>query len=185
MPSNKAPETPLIGISACLTGQRVRYDGQHKWHVLINTHIAPYVHFISVCPEAAIGMGIPRPPFRLEQHSSGIHAKGRDGPHPTPHITEALQHFGKTLGTHYGNLSGYIWQSRSPSCGYKTTPIYKPNSTEILRTGSGLVAGVVADIFSQQDHALPMINDNELTTAEQCKTFLQQVRQYNKERCSL
>ena len=54
-----------IGISGCLLGQKVRFDGQHKYHWYINEVLSQYFDYISVCPEFEVGMGIPRKSVRL------------------------------------------------------------------------------------------------------------------------
>ncbi len=54
-----------IGISACLLGEQVRYDGGHKRDVFIHDTLSQYFNFVPVCPEVAIGLGIPREPIRL------------------------------------------------------------------------------------------------------------------------
>ena len=68
---SQTPEAPLrIGISSCLLGERVRYDGGHKRHAHLADVLAPHLEFVPVCPEMGIGLGTPRPPMHLE---------GRDG----------------------------------------------------------------------------------------------------------
>ncbi|MCH8537375.1 MAG: DUF523 domain-containing protein, partial [Alkalimonas sp.] len=57
-----------VGISACLLGQKVRYDGGHKASEFCLTQLQPHVRYIAVCPENAIGMGTPRPPIRLQKN---------------------------------------------------------------------------------------------------------------------
>ena len=149
---------PLVGISSCLTGQKVRYDGHHKFNLWIHTRIAPHVELLPICPEAAIGMGIPRPPIQIRQTPEGLKALGRD--QEDIDVTAALLHFAETIQRVHPQLCGYILQSRSPSCGFGTTPIFNEDKKEI-RVGSGLVAGRLAKL----EPALPMINDTDLDEA--------------------
>ena len=54
-----------LGISTCLLGEKVRYDGGHKWDHYLTDTLGQYVEYIPVCPEVECGFGIPREPFRL------------------------------------------------------------------------------------------------------------------------
>jgi uncharacterized protein YbbK (DUF523 family) len=60
-----------IGISACLLGSRVRYDGQHKRDSFLADELTPLVDWVPVCPEVEVGMGVPREPVRLIAGRSG------------------------------------------------------------------------------------------------------------------
>ncbi|MDX1695250.1 MAG: DUF523 domain-containing protein [Ketobacteraceae bacterium] len=158
---------PLVGISSCLTGQKVRYDGDHKFNTWIHTQIAPYVNLLPICPEAAIGMGIPRPPIQIRHTPTGLRALGRDN--ADIDVTDPLLHFADTINRVYPHLCGYIFQSRSPSCGFRTTPIYNTEQKEIAR-GSGLVARRL----SEQRPDLPIVNDTDLDEAG-TERFLREV----------
>ncbi|MDH3690976.1 MAG: DUF523 domain-containing protein, partial [Gammaproteobacteria bacterium] len=54
-----------IGVSSCLLGQNVRYDGEHKRDSFITNALTHYFEFVPVCPEVSIGLGVPRPPIQL------------------------------------------------------------------------------------------------------------------------
>ena len=54
-----------IGISSCLLGDEVRFDGGHKRDPFLTETLAPFVEWVRVCPEVEIGMGVPREPVRL------------------------------------------------------------------------------------------------------------------------
>src|SRR3954451_349326 len=61
-----ADDEPLrIGVSACLLGEEVRFDGGHKRERFVTDELGRYARFVPVCPEVAVGMGIPREPERL------------------------------------------------------------------------------------------------------------------------
>ena len=55
-----------LGVSACLLGERVRYDGGHKRDAFLTEVLGPHVEWVPVCPEVEIGLGVPRPTLRLE-----------------------------------------------------------------------------------------------------------------------
>jgi len=55
-----------VGISACLLGQEVRFDGGHKRDVFLTDLLGPFVEWVPICPEVELGLGIPRETIRLE-----------------------------------------------------------------------------------------------------------------------
>ena len=75
---------PVIGISGCLTGSAVRFDGGHKRMGFVMDELAQWVTFKPVCPEMSIGLPVPRPALRLVQTALGnirmcfSHAPGED-----------------------------------------------------------------------------------------------------------
>jgi uncharacterized protein YbbK (DUF523 family) len=64
MPKNSQTK-PKLGISTCLLGQKVRYDGGHKRDYFLTEIFGPFVDWVPVCPELEVGMGVPREPVRL------------------------------------------------------------------------------------------------------------------------
>ena len=67
MDTKQKKNKPLIGVSGCLLGEEVRYDGQHKKHPHILHEMAEEFEYISFCPEVSMGLGIPRPTIHLTQ----------------------------------------------------------------------------------------------------------------------
>lgn len=53
-----------VGISTCLLGENVRYDGQHKRDRYLTDTLGQYMEYVPVCPEVACGLGVPREPLR-------------------------------------------------------------------------------------------------------------------------
>lgn len=129
---------PLVLVSSCLLGNKVRYDGQAKRSAGLINHLLPYVQALAVCPEAMAGMGIPRPPVQLVVGSDGqIEATGRDD--PTRNVTARLQQMARIHHRAHPLLAGALLQSRSPSCGVTSTPHFDAAGTQ-LYTGPGLFA---------------------------------------------
>jgi uncharacterized protein YbbK (DUF523 family) len=129
-----------VAISACLTGAAVRYDGDHKYQPAIGDRLQPQLELLPVCPEVGAGLGVPRPPVQLVQHDDGeIAARGRDD--ITLDVTAALTAFAgdSAAALHGRGICGYLWKSRSPSCGLGSTPLFDAAGGEIGRT-SGLQA---------------------------------------------
>jgi len=167
---------PLVGISSCLTGLKVRYDGQHKLQVGLQATLAPHVRLLPLCPESMAGMGIPRPPVNLIQVGDEVRAVGRDDPHRD--VTARLRSMGEIVARSYPELRGYILQSRSPSCGFGTTPLYDAGQNEILGTTNGLFVAALLAAFP----GLPILQDYQLGDGQPSEglldRFLQQVRAY-------
>lgn len=159
-----------MGISACLTGQRVRYDGRDKFNAMVAERIAPYCRLLAFCPEAVAGMGIPRPPINLIQTHDGIHAVGRDAPHTD--VTERLLTVAQAFTNSYPALCGFILQSRSPSCGLDTTPVFDARQQQVVNShGSGLFARHLRQRFPD----LPILDDTQLDEVN-IQRFLQAVQ---------
>lgn len=162
---------PLVGISACLAGQRVRYDGRDKFSTLVAEQIAPHCRLLPFCPEAVAGMGIPRPPVNLIHTLDGVRAVGRDAPHRD--VTDRLHTVAQAFANSYPQLCGFILQSRSPSCGLGSTPVFDATQQQILDPNG---SGVFARQLRQRFPDLPVIDDTELT-AVRIALFLEQVRE--------
>ncbi|HEY0208545.1 DUF523 domain-containing protein, partial [Acerihabitans sp.] len=117
---NKIP----VGISACLMGEKVRFDGGHRRFAFAMDELAPYVHFVPICPEMAIGLPTPRPALRLVRDEQGRVAmrtgKGQDD----TDLTQAMQSFSERQVQSLGHLCGYIVCAKSPSCGMERVRVY-------------------------------------------------------------
>lgn len=154
------PPRPLVGISSCMTGARVRYDGADKFNTMVARHIQPHVQLLPVCPESMAGLGIPRPPVNLIWRENQVRAVGRDIQELD--VTERLLSMGQRIANAYPELKGFIVQSRSPSCGFQTTPLYNANQSQVLRTdASGLF---LSSLMSQLPNLI-VLNDADLSPA--------------------
>ncbi|MEE2733038.1 MAG: DUF523 domain-containing protein [Pseudomonadota bacterium] len=162
---------PLVGVSSCLIGMAVRYDGQHKRQPTLLERIAPHVQLLPLCPESMAGMGIPRGPVNLIQDGDQVRAVGRDDPERD--VTGRLRTMGQIVGRTYPALCGYILQSRSPSCGYHSTPIFNADQSSVLHSqGNGLFVAELLLRFPD----LPMLDDRQLDP-DHITLFLENVRQ--------
>lgn len=82
---------PVLGVSACLLGHPVRYDGDHKHEPLVTDTLAHYVQLRHFCPEVGIGMSVPRPPIQVVQLAQETRARGVAAPHTD--VTDALHEY--------------------------------------------------------------------------------------------
>jgi len=126
-----------IGISSCLLGQEVRFDGGHKHNGYITESLGQFFEFVPYCPEVAIGLGIPRPPIRLVKGAHGPRARGvRDA---ELDVTDKLVAYAEKVVPKLHGLSGYILKKGSPSCGMERVKVYGPQGMSVA-TGPGLYA---------------------------------------------
>lgn len=111
-----------IGVSRCLLGDAVRYDGQSKPCAVIIEHLSEQFELIAVCPEVEAGLGIPRPPVQLTGSTETPHITGRDN--AALDITKQMQAYCEQRIPELSQLAGFIFKSRSPSCGLGSTPVF-------------------------------------------------------------
>lgn len=156
---------PLVLVSSCLMGNKVRYDGQSKLHLGLFRQLLPFLQPLSVCPEAMAGLGIPRPPVQLIVSNRQVTATGRDD--PSIDVTARLQQMARIQHNAHPLLAGALLQSRSPSCGVGSTPHFDSQGTQ-LYTGSGLFAHTLLAARPW----LPTLEDTAFDSALQRNRFL-------------
>jgi uncharacterized protein YbbK (DUF523 family) len=155
---------PQVAISACLNGERVRYDGAEK-ALATASLLADQLQLLPLCPEVAAGMTVPRPPIQLVEIGGQILARGRDN--ADIDMTTALHKVRQYHVERFGQtLCGYIFKSRSPSCGLHSTPLFTALGEQIT-----LSSGLQAEYFQQQLPWLAFSEETRLQTASQCQRF--------------
>lgn len=131
-----------LGVSACLLGEKVRFDGGHKKDAFLNGILAPFVEWVAVCPEVEIGLGTPREPIRLTGSAAAprlvtvktnTDLTGRMESYALAKI-EQLKHY---------NLNGYILKKDSPTCGMERVKVYRQGTP--AKTGVGIFAAVLLE----------------------------------------
>jgi uncharacterized protein YbgA (DUF1722 family)/uncharacterized protein YbbK (DUF523 family) len=163
-----------IGISACLLGQKVRYDGGHKKDYFLTETFGRYVEWVPVCPELEVGMGVPRESVRLvgDRDEPKMIAE-RSGKDWTAQMNSFAAKRAKSLQAL--ELSGYIFKKDSPSCGLERVRIY--NSTGMPdRQGRGLYAGAVM----RQLSLLPVEEEGRLNDPGLRENFIERVFAYHR-----
>jgi uncharacterized protein YbbK (DUF523 family) len=157
-------ERPQLGISACLMGERVRYDGGHKALDYANAVLDKHFDLVRICPEVAIGLGIPRPALQLHEDNDRLHVRGVDD--PMWDVTDDLVRYGEEVSHQHANLAGYLFKSRSPSCGLHAVPVHRADGT-VTETGRG----GFAQALLQRVHDLPAIQEDQLADAATRESF--------------
>lgn len=132
-----------IGISTCLLGENVRFDGGHKKDAYLTAALAPFVEWVAVCPEVEIGLGTPREPIRLAGKAESPRlATVKTNIDHTSRMKSYAQAKVEQL-KHY-DLNGYILKKDSPSCGMERVKVYHDSGAP-SKTGVGIFAAVLLE----------------------------------------
>ncbi len=158
-----------LGVSRCLLGDPVRYDGQHKRDAFVVDTLGPLVEFVPVCPEVECGLGVPREAMRLigtpeEPHLFTIRS-GRD-------LTGQMQAWikGRLDELAGEGLCGFIFKARSPSSGMERVKIYNEKGGV---TGYG--AGLFARAFMERFPLLPVEEEGRLNDPQLRDNFVERL----------
>lgn len=158
-----------IGISSCLMGHNVRYDGGHKLDRYIRDTLGRYFHFLPVCPEVECGLSVPREAMRLV---GDINAPRLMTIHSGVDLTERILSWAnrRILELEKENLCGFIFKKDSPSSGMLRVKVYnKKGMAE--RKGSGLFARAFMDHF----HHLPVEDEGRLHDPGIRENFIERI----------
>jgi uncharacterized protein YbbK (DUF523 family) len=179
-----AEERPRIGISACLLGAPVRYDGGHKRDGVLVETVGRYVEWVPVCPEEEAGFGTPREPMRLQASDPrrGDRRGGREsvslvvirtGEDVTARLYELAERRAGELAR--AGLSGFILKKDSPSCGIEGVPVHDPGGAA-QRVGRGLFA----DALIRRIPQLPVEDEGRLADPRLRQDFIERVLAYHR-----
>jgi len=166
-----------IGVSACLLGHKVRYDGQHKRDNFVAATLDQHVEFVPVCPEVEVGMPIPRPTLRLVRDSN---KKVTDAPkliseHGVDWTARMNRFAGRRVrALQKQQLSGYVLKSKSPSCGLERVRLYPPAEVGHQmpdKKGVGLFAAVLRTLWPN----LPVEEEGRLNDPRFRENFIERV----------
>jgi uncharacterized protein YbgA (DUF1722 family)/uncharacterized protein YbbK (DUF523 family) len=164
-----------LGISSCLLGAEVRYDGGHKRDTFLVGTLGRFVEWVPICPEVEVGMGTPREPIRLVRAAEAIRLLGsRSG----DDWTERMERFARArveklvpLG-----LSGYVLKKDSPSCGMTRVKVFPSAPGVSERTGTGLFAAALM----ARCPSLPVEEDGRLLDPRLRENFVERVFAYHR-----
>jgi len=163
-----------LGISSCLLGDEVRFDGGHKRDNFLTDVLGRYVEWVRVCPEVEAGLGTPREAMRLvgdPQHPRLVTIRsGNDHTQALMTMTATRIEELKTL-----DLSGYVFKKDSPSCGVERVRIYNEQGMA-SRNGAGLFARA----FIEQFPLIPVEEEGRLCDAPLRENFIERVFCYRR-----
>jgi len=163
-----------VGVSSCLLGSEVRFDGGHKRDRFLTDDLAPFVTWVPVCPEVELGLGTPRPTLRLERDGEDVRMvepkTGRDRTRP-------MRRFARRRVRELGpeELCGYVLKKDSPSCGLERVKVYGGDAPA-RREGRGLFAEALVAAFP----ALPVEDEGRLCDAGIRENFLVRLFAYRR-----
>src|SRR5258708_36571482 len=171
----RADDRPIrIGISACLLGQEVRFDGGHKRSDFLVDVFGPFVEFVPVCPEVEIGLGVPRETLRLVRIGDDTRLVGnKSGADQTAAMRRYAERRTETLAN--DDLSGYVLKKDSPSCGMERVRIYGGSGVP-TRDGRG----IYADALMRRHPNLAVEEEGRLNGARLRENFIEWVFAYSR-----
>ncbi len=163
-----------IGVSACLLGHTVRFDGGHKKNPFISVSLARYADLQPVCPEVEAGFNTPRPAMQLRQQGQTIKLLvskniGQD-------FTEQMNHYARTRVLELGDLDGYIFKKNSPSCGLFQVPVVINRDGYRQKSGRGLYA----QAFVKRFPLTPVEEEGRLNDVRLRENFFERVYAYRR-----
>jgi uncharacterized protein YbgA (DUF1722 family)/uncharacterized protein YbbK (DUF523 family) len=132
---------PIVVLSHCLANEACRYNGQALRDPIVAT-LRPHVTFRPVCPEVAIGLGVPRDPIHLVTKGDGV---ALVQPKTGLDVTDKMRGFSAGFLDALGPVDGFLLKGRSPSCGIAQVKIHAADGLRVERKGHGLFAQAVID----------------------------------------
>ncbi len=163
-----------VGVSACLLGERVRFDGGHKRDGFLADLLGRFVEWVPVCPELESGMGAPREALRLALRHTALRlvtAKtGQD------HTAAIRQYSSRRLDELAGErLCGFVLKKDSPTCGLERVRVYNASGVP-TRAGRGVFAAVLTERFP----LLPVEEEGRLNDPRLRENFIERVFAYDR-----
>ena len=158
-----------IGISTCLLGENVRFDGGHKLDRYLTDTLGQFVEYVPVCPEMECGFGVPRESFRLvgDPENPRLVTSRTNQDHTERMTAWAKRRVGE-LGKE--DLGGYIFKSGSPSSGMERVKVYDPNGVP-----SKVGVGLFARIFMSHFPLLPVEEEGRLHDPKLRENFIERI----------
>jgi len=158
-----------IGISSCLLGNRVRWNANHSQDQFITETLGPYIKYVPVCPEVECGLGIPRETIRLV--GNWHHPRLVTTNTKIDHTERMKQWAAKKLSSlEHEKLSGFIFKSKSPSCGIIMVKVYPGNNVPPVKKGMGIFAKAFMNHFAK----IPIEDDRRFHDPKICENFIEQ-----------
>jgi len=158
-----------LGISTCLLGEPVRYDGGHKWDRFLTGTLGDYVDFVPVCPEVECGLSIPREAMHLvgDPNNPRLVTVRSNVDHTERMLRWARN---RVVELEKEDLCGFIFKSDSPSSGMERVKVYGPSGSP-ARTGVGLFARVFMEHFP----LLPVEEEGRLHDPKLRENFIEAI----------
>jgi uncharacterized protein YbbK (DUF523 family)/uncharacterized protein YbgA (DUF1722 family) len=164
-----------VGVSACLLGTRVRYDGGHKHDAFVEGELGRFVQLVPVCPEVELGMAVPRPPIQIVQPGG----TRRDDAQQLREVESGRDHTGamnrfaarRARDLASESLCGFVLKSASPTCGVEGVKVWPSGGGRPARRGRGFFARALMD----RDPLLPVEEDARLADPTRRELFIERI----------
>lgn len=167
--------SPLrLGISRCLLGDEVRFDGGHKRDHFLTDVLGPYVEWVPVCPEVEAGLGTPREAMRLVGNPHRPRLMTITSKHDHTEAMEAMVD-GRLDSLRKLDLSGFVFKRGSPSCGVERVRVY---TAQGMPSHSGV--GIFAKAFIEQCPLIPVEEEGRLSDPSLRENFIERVFCYRR-----
>lgn len=162
-----------VGVSSCLVGEEVRYNGGHARQRYLTDLLGDFVDFVPVCPEVEVGMGVPRPTVRLELQHDRVRMVD---PKNAVDWTSAMERYSRRRAAELldEDLCGFVLKKGSPTCGIERVKLYR--DTGPRKDGVGLFAQALGDRFP----FLPMEEEGRLNDPALRDNFVTRVFAYRR-----
>jgi uncharacterized protein YbbK (DUF523 family) len=160
---------PRVGVSSCLLGEPVRWNGAHKREDCVTDLLGRLFEWVAVCPEVEIGLGVPREPIRLEGDPAAPRLVGTTS---RLDLTERMEAFADRRVEQLASLGlcGYILKSASPTCGLERVEVHAS-----APGGSMQGVGLFARALTQRLPLLPIEEEGRLRDPGRRARFIEQV----------
>jgi uncharacterized protein YbgA (DUF1722 family)/uncharacterized protein YbbK (DUF523 family) len=176
-PASPDPETAplLVGVSACLLGQRVRWDGGHKSDPFLLGMLGRHVQWVPVCPEVEVGLPVPRDTLRLVRRGGEVRMVM---PRTGADHTEAMRAYAaRTVRALEGrDLCGFVLKKDSPTCGMARVKVYPESGGSPARDGRGLFA----EELVRRMPSLPVEEEGRLSDRRLRENFVERLFAYRR-----
>jgi uncharacterized protein YbgA (DUF1722 family)/uncharacterized protein YbbK (DUF523 family) len=164
-----------VGVSACLLGQRVRWDGGHKSDAFLTGMLGRYVQWVPVCPEVEVGLPVPRDTLRLVRRGEEVRmVMPKSGTDHTDAMRAYAARTVRDLGVR--DLCGFVLKKDSPSCGMTRVRVYPESGGTATRDGRGLFA---EELIRQMPH-LPIEEEGRLLDRRLRENFVERLFAYRR-----
>lgn len=161
---------PVIAVSACLTGQKVRHNGDAAELHLLSKEWSNHLDLLPICPEIDIGMEVPRPATKLVKDNDKLNLVSQG---KSMNYTDRMLEYSQIQSDYLASVGicGFIFKNDSPSCGLEKVRVYNADFSKVMYNGRGLFATV----FTAFNPHIPTIEGERLNDVEQAEHFLARV----------
>lgn len=167
-------QKPRLGISACLLGMPVRFDGGHKQDNFILASLASHIECVAVCPEVEAGFAVPRPTMQLRLRGKEIRVVMSKGEHED--VTQKMHDSAARKMNELSHLDGFIFKKNSPSCGVFRVPVVISKHGHREKIGRG----IFAQTFMERYPLIPVEEEGRLNDAGIRENFIERVFAYQR-----